>query len=333
MKLSTWFKHRPHRPCLGYYGKLPIYPDFLEHGYGTGVEQMHRRWIEKAVARVGCGSGEDVAVASRGWMLRFMVSEPGGARAAVGLMWDSADLGGERRFPFSLHAVLSTDPAKVWWEWLPCQAEWMWDRLDQVRWDLLEARTPDDVARVCRQASFSTFPGRDDARRRNSGVLKSLTLGTIRSHLFGDAAMSGWPHLWWRLSRSFKEDDRPGAVVLPRLPTMNVAAQISFWSGAMAALSGGSLPVPAVFMPVGSCDRIFFFFRSLTSLDGHVLIQGRPAVLDDGLVLLREEGMDLGNAYQQFAATLLERQEETDGALAYWQPGLWNTFHHEEIEK
>lgn len=89
---------------IGFFGKLPAYPDFVRKNAGGPLARALDTWIHEGVAQLNVQGGDDWKArfdASAGKNFLFHTDDP--SKILVGLYVPSRDVGG-RRYPFSLFA-------------------------------------------------------------------------------------------------------------------------------------------------------------------------------------------------------------------------------------
>lgn len=118
----------PPRPELQLYGKLPIAKDYLRIGCGGGSALAFREWLDRAFSTdVGGSRGPTLP-----WPMHFLVGTEG-RDVLVGTLWNSADAGGERAFPFTLFVRRSRGAARKDLESSLVEGVSLWEELERVR--------------------------------------------------------------------------------------------------------------------------------------------------------------------------------------------------------
>ena len=92
---------------VSYYGKLPIYKDFLRENLAGKEAQAFKHWLDRGISHFW-----SAREATRGQTIEphaFLLRFPGTGRHVVGCLWGSHDEGGLRFFPFSIFVSLPAD--------------------------------------------------------------------------------------------------------------------------------------------------------------------------------------------------------------------------------
>jgi type VI secretion system ImpM family protein len=121
---------------VGCFGKLPIWPEYMEAGTSYPTARALKQWLHGGREHAGLedpeGGRTDTAVRAH---VRMLVGLPGSTELLVGVLRPSGDQGG-RSFPFS---VFSFIPRKLYgkrYPLLPLALSPLWDALEDA-WDSL----------------------------------------------------------------------------------------------------------------------------------------------------------------------------------------------------
>jgi len=118
----------PPRPELQLYGKLPIAKDYLRIGCGEGSALAFREWLDRGFStEVGESRGPTLP-----WPMHFLVGAEG-RDVLVGTLWNSADAGGERAFPFTLFVRRPRGAARKDLERSLVEGVSLWEELERIR--------------------------------------------------------------------------------------------------------------------------------------------------------------------------------------------------------
>lgn len=121
---------------VGCFGKLPIWPEYLEAGTSYPAARALKQWLHGGREHAGMedpeGGRADTEVRAQ---LRLLIGLPGSTELLVGVLRPSGDQGG-RSFPFSVFSLI---PRKLYgkhYGLLPLALSPVWDVLEDA-WDSL----------------------------------------------------------------------------------------------------------------------------------------------------------------------------------------------------
>ena len=123
---------------LACYGKLPFWPEYLQHGASYPSSRVLRDWLHQGRMESGLDSAEGAGVPDETRSRRFVYGEPKSLEVLAGVVRPSRDQGDLRAFPF---AVFVHIPRRFFGRHhflIPLCLEPVWEALEDA-WDALSS--------------------------------------------------------------------------------------------------------------------------------------------------------------------------------------------------
>jgi type VI secretion system ImpM family protein len=241
------------------FGKLPIAGDFIRHKLDTDEARAFAGWIEKGQSLVEAvlrsSSGVKSASAAPPPRRYRFACDPVGRRLVVGIIHESHDRGGLRRFPFTCFTTVEASAFKLRPSLMPICFRQGWESLEERMLAFGEAK---DAAGLAKSLDGFVFPFAEPDRAATDGIDRMLQAGRsgdLWKQLFGDAGRQRRLALFDVLVRALqpyqksRPEEIPAALKLPIAGSADQAhGQAAFWVDLLGGLLKGGRPSPNVFL-------------------------------------------------------------------------------------
>lgn len=287
---------------LGCYGKLPFWPEYLEHRAGLPTGQVFRRWLHEGRMEAGLDTATEEAAGRVRETLsrRFLLAAPRSMELQAGVIRPSTDRGALRGFPFATFVHLSRRPWARSFALLPLALAPVWEALEDA-WDNLAACSDPAAFETVRE-SFR-IPAPEPPRRVRAEYEAALRedaagLGGPDGGVTLDALRAELPPLVARIRQAGEEDSVAAELPVSR-DLREACFDAAFWIDLMDRQFWWHRAEPMVFLDAapGAADRrVIFVIGSLrpglypvvmgTGEDTGVLLRPplRPAATESGAV-------------------------------------------------
>ncbi|MBN2490926.1 MAG: hypothetical protein JXQ29_08760 [Planctomycetes bacterium] len=305
------------------YGKLPLAKDFLMSRGGAAARRF-QSWVG-ALDRGG-------RVAALPRPQRALFALPGQRDCVVGTIWDSADAGGARKFPFALFFEMEREQLRDGDRVPVFAALDLWERLEHDYARLSGVATTEDFYRQLRNLrhdSVGARPGGQPAERFAAAARQYAPRDLARA-LFEADTLARWTRLLWRIERAVAPWRRsPGsaptlAFRLPLAGSIPHAVQVEAWLAFIRARAGGAPVLPSIFFPAarsgepsGPPGSFALIFRPVRESDVWLL---QESIGDADVVDLGTADAEGEREGEDFAAAVQESLESAEADLRRFLP-------------
>jgi len=231
------------------YGKLPIAKDFLVSRGGEAGRRF-QNWLG-ALDR-----GGRAAVLPR--PQRVLFARPDLEHYVIGTVWDSADAGGVRKFPFALYFELARKSAGANAVSPVFSGLAQWEELEREYAVLSQISRTGEFYRQLRSIRHPVGPaegGGDGPAERFAEAARPHSPQALAEALFGADALPRWTRLLWRIAREVRPASTSAGPVptfalrLPLADSVPDAVQVESWLKFIRSRVEGLSTMPSLVFP------------------------------------------------------------------------------------